>query len=210
MLWVCHAHDWTVVFLLCFDWRDFLFDLPMYRSTLAWTSWAILRLKGSIFYSHSDICYPTGLCASSPSSGSGKGGFWSGWWVSQAGTGEAQPWAPGAQFFSAWSDTELLYRAQLLLAASSCREKCLQSCWLLKHPSRGMCNFHHFPPWERWDFSLRGMDACCTDSGDWICASKWNFTAWPSSSELTQLLVSFGRRYATKKVTPEGTEYFLG
>lgn len=150
----------------------------MYRSNLAWTTWAVLRLKRKYFllllrYFLSQsvrAAEVTGqqrrvLCQGSPSSGSGRGGFWSGWGCHPQAVGEAQPWAPGD---SAWKDTVVLYRAQLLLTASSCMKMCLQNLWLLKHASCAMCNFHHFPPWERWDFSLRGMHVVLTLKNEYV------------------------------------------
>lgn len=77
------------------------------------------------------------------------------------------PWggtaiSTGSLFFFSLKDTVVLHRAQMLVTASSCMKKCLQNLWLLKHLSCGMCNFHHLPQGERWDFSLRGMHVVLT------------------------------------------------
>lgn len=103
------------------------------------------------------------VCQSSPNSGVGKGGSWARWWVSPSGGhGADRTTGTWSSFFLSLKDTVVLRRAQMLVTASSCMKKCLQSLWLLKHVSCGMCNFQHLLQWERWEFSLRGMRVVLT------------------------------------------------
>jgi len=152
----------------------------------------------------------TCACRSSPRSRVGKGGAWAQCWVSPSGgCGGGTAVSTGDTFFLSLKDAVVLHRAQMPVTASSCMKKCLQSLWLLRRLSGGMCNSSPPPTMGEVGF-LTLRDACCTDSVERIRAPNWNFTARSSSSELLGLLVPFDRRYATEEVPPGGTECYLG
>lgn len=172
--WVCHAHDWAVVFPLCFDWRDFLFDLPMHRTTLAWTRWALLRLKRKYF-----LLFLRYFLSQSVRVAEVAGQQYR--VCARAAQAVGQAREVFGQGDGCHPQVAMSIRCPVFLSLkrywditqSPTATGCIQlheemSTELLKYASRGMCNFHHFPPWERWDFSLRGVHVVLTLETEYV------------------------------------------
>lgn len=80
----------------------------------------------------------------------------------------------GGTAMSTWSPVFLSLKRHRGVIQSPTAADCIQlhetvsTEFVASETFKCMCNFHHFPPWERWDFSLRGMHVVLTLENEYL------------------------------------------